>query len=153
PTLNQPRIRTGILNRNNKIPVLTCMPRKSLNTLDTSCAAPVKPLAYTFALIKKKLSDTASKNELNITIAIRLASIKNMETSLSATMLKLFFSIFKKLILTIPSDSFKLKKMLLYFTMIEYAYMKVKMLTYSACDLSVHYYKEFDIEMVPLTVH
>src|SRR5699024_3284934 len=46
--------------------------------LDKSCAAPLNPLAYTFALMRKKFSDTANKKEPKITTAIRFASIRNM---------------------------------------------------------------------------
>src|SRR5699024_8719853 len=45
------------------------------------CARPLNPLAYTFAVIKKKFKDIAKRNEPNITIAIRLASIKNIQPS------------------------------------------------------------------------
>src|SRR5699024_12070610 len=36
------------------------------------------PLAYTFKLLTKKLSDTANKKDPKITTAIRYASIRNM---------------------------------------------------------------------------
>src|SRR5699024_4480944 len=79
PTLNQPNIRTGTLKINNRTPVLKRIFRKSCNILDTSCARPLNPLAYTFAVIKKKFKDIAKRNEPKTTIAIRLASIKNIQ--------------------------------------------------------------------------
>src|SRR5699024_11471652 len=63
---------------NNKTPVVISIPTKSWKTLDKSCAAPLNPLAYTFALMRKKFSDTANKTEPTITTAIRFASIRNM---------------------------------------------------------------------------
>src|SRR5690625_2443583 len=77
PTLNQPKISTGILNKKTNFPVLNLILKKSRKILETSCAAPLKPLAYTFALIKKKLNDNATDVEPNITTAIIFASIKN----------------------------------------------------------------------------
>src|SRR5699024_7024687 len=81
PTLNQPKIRTGTLKINNRTPVLKLIFRKSINILDTSFARPLNTLAYTFAVIKKNFKDIAKRNEPNITIAIRLASIKNIQPS------------------------------------------------------------------------
>src|SRR5699024_9655394 len=78
PTLNQFIISTAMIITNNKTPVVISIPTKSLKTLDKSCAAPLNPLAYTFALMRKKFSDTANKKEPKITTAIRFASIRNM---------------------------------------------------------------------------
>src|SRR5699024_8529560 len=80
-TLNQPKIRTRTLKRNYRYPVLKRKIRKSCYILDTSCARPLNPHAYTFAVIKKKFRDSAMRNEPNITIAICLASIKNIHPS------------------------------------------------------------------------
>src|SRR5690625_4257082 len=79
PILNHPIMRTGIFKRNSIIPVLIRIDKKSLNILDKSWAAPLNPLAYTFALIRKKLSDTANKKDPIITTTIRLISIKNID--------------------------------------------------------------------------
>src|SRR5690625_4739176 len=79
PILIQPIIRTGILRRNNNTPVLMSIDKKSLNILDKSWAAPLNPLAYTFALIRKKFSDSANKKDPIITMTIRFISIKNIE--------------------------------------------------------------------------
>src|SRR5699024_10696013 len=81
PTLNQHKIRTGTLKINHRILVLRRLFRKSCNILDTSCVRQLTPLTYPFAVFKKKFKDIAKRNEPNITIAIRLASIKNIQPS------------------------------------------------------------------------
>src|SRR5690606_4012776 len=78
PILNQPIMRTGIFKINNNTPVLISNDKKSLNILDKSCAAPLNPLAYTFALMRKKFNDNANRKEPTITTAIRFASMKNI---------------------------------------------------------------------------
>src|SRR5699024_10064955 len=78
PTLNQLIMSTGMFKTNNKTPVVISIPTKSLKTLDKSCAAPLNPLAYTFALMRKKFSDTANKKEPKLATAIRFDSIRNM---------------------------------------------------------------------------
>src|SRR5699024_12851046 len=69
PTLNQPKIATGTFNNTSNKPILTSIPIKSLKILTNSCAATVKPLAQTSALIKKKINDMSSKSDAKATLS------------------------------------------------------------------------------------